>query len=188
VVLYGRMNYSDDIIILKLRYGNQKDEEQALGQIWKQCYGMVRRLVCSNQGREADAKDIYQEVITNLVQKIRSGEFVRTASLKTYNGSVARNLWLKQLRKNTRNTQLGNLKDTLECTTNIEQNIIRKERYEGLHKQISKLPEREREVLKLYYFERKKMSEIANLLELGSEQVAKNIKCKAMKKLKEYMC
>jgi len=182
------MIYTDDIIVLKLLSNNERDESEALKQLRGQCYGAIHRLVCNNQGREVDAEDIYQEVITNLVQKIRSGRFQQTASLKTYNCSVARNLWLKELRKKKRKTELEHLENTLECTTDIEQNMIRQERYAALHRQIDKLPEKERKVLRLFYFERKRMSEIATILSLGSEQVAKNIKCKAMKLLKASMC
>jgi len=182
------MKYTDDIIILKLRSGNHKDEEQALRQIRKECYDMIRRLVCSNQGREADAKDIYQEVITNLVQKIRNGKFVQTAALKTYNFRVAKNLWYKELRKKPRNTPLDTLNQTFECSTNIEQDIIRREREATIHLYLDRLSQKENNVLRLYYFERKKMAEIATILGLKNEQVAKNLKCKAMKKLKKLMC
>jgi len=182
------MYQSDDMIILKLRSGVARDESEALSQIRQQSFGMIRQLICSNQGNLADAEDIYQEVIVNLVQKIRADKFVRTAALKTYNYSVARRLWLKQLRKKGRNTELGNLKDTLQCPNDIEQNMILQERNTALYQYIDQLPDREQNVLRLYYFERKKMSEIANELSLGSEQVAKNIKCQAMKKLKKLMC
>ncbi len=181
------MQHPDDMIIFKLRSGNLREEREALFQIREQSFEMICAWICSNQGRRADAKDIYQEVITNLVQKIRSGEFVQKASLKTYNFSVARNLWLKELRKKTRHTPLDTFGDTFVCTTNLEQNIIRQERQARVHRHLDRLPQREREVLRLYYFERKKMSEIAALMGFKSEQVAKNIKCKAMKRLKVLM-
>ncbi len=182
------MQYSDDMIILKLRSGNLQEERKALLQIREQSFEMICALVCNNHGRRADAKDIYQEVITNLVQKIRSGKFVQKASLKTYNFSVARNLWFKELRKKKRQRPLESFDDTIICTTNIEQDIIRQERAAMIHQHLDKLPQRESEILRLYYFERKKMSEIADLMGFKSEQVAKNVKCKAMKKLKVLMC
>ena len=182
------MQYPDDMIILKLRSGNLSEEREALFQIREQSFEMICTLVCNNQGRRADAKDIYQEVITNLVQKIRSGEFAQKASLKTYNFSVARNLWFKELRKKKRQRPLESFDYTITCTTNIEQDVIRKERAAMIHRHLDRLPQREREVLRLYYFERKKMSEIAALMGFKSEQVAKNTKCKAMKKLKVLMC
>ncbi len=180
------MFQSDNIILLKLRSGVKRDEREALDQIRQQCFGMIRQLICSNQGSLVDAEDIYQEMIINLVQKVRKNDFVLTCTIRTYNYEVARRLWLKQLRKKGRNkTDLDHLQNTLQCPDDIEKNMMRQERYQALHRHIDRLPEREREVLKLYYFERKKMSEIALELNLGSEQVAKNIKCKAMKKLKE---
>lgn len=181
------MQYSDDMIILKLRSGNLREEREALFQIREQSFEMICAWVCNNQGRRADAKDIYQEVITNLVQKIRSGKFAQKASLKTYNFSVARNLWFKELRKKKRQSPLDTFGDTFICTTNIEQDVIRRERDAKVHRHLDRLPQREREVLRLYYFERKKMSEIATLMGFKSEQVAKNIKCKAMKRMKGLM-
>lgn len=182
------MHYPDDMIVLKLLSGNLREERESLLQIREQSFEMICVWVCKNQGRRADAKDIYQEVITNLVQKIRNGKFVQTAALKTYNFSVAKNLWYKELRKKTRNTSLDDLNQTFECSTNIEQDIIRREREAKIHRYLDRLPQKQSNVLRLYYFERKKMSEIAMILGFKNEQVAKNLKCKAMKKLKELMC
>lgn len=182
------MHYPDNMIILKLRSRNLREEREALLQIREQSFEMISVWICKNQGRRADAKDIYQEVITNLVQKIRNGKFVQTAALRTYNFSVAKNLWYKELRKKTRNTSLDALNQTFECSTNIEQDIIRRERETRIHGYLDRLSPKEGNVLRLYYFERKKMSEIAVILGLKNDQIAKNLKCKAMKKLRELMC
>jgi len=159
-----RMYYPDDMIILKLRSGNLREEREALLQIREQSFEMICIWVCKNQGRRADAKDIYQEVITNLVQKVRTGKFVQTAALKTYNFRVAKNLWYKELRKKPRNTPLDTLNQTFECSTNIEQDIIRREREATIHRYLDRLSQKENNVLRL------------------------NLKCKAMKKLKKLMC
>mgnify|MGYP000082089770 FL=1 len=182
------MHYPDNVIISKLCSEALPEEREALLQIREQSFEMICIWVCKNQGKCADAKDIYQEVITNLVQKIRSGKFVQSATLKTYNFSVARNLWYKELRKRKRNTPLDTLNQTFECSTNIEQDVIRREREASIHKHLDRLPQKQANVLRLYYFDRKKMSEIASILGFKNEQVAKNLKCKAMKKLKELMC
>lgn len=66
-------------------------------------YSGIRRFVLFNNGREEDARDIFQDVLLVLYQKIRKDDFVLTCTLGTYIYSIARLLWLKELEKRKRN-------------------------------------------------------------------------------------
>lgn len=179
------MTYTDQDIIQKVRSGNPKKERVALQYVRAQCFSLIWQHVFKNGGSFQDGQDIYAEVETNLLKKARTPDFKLTCALKTYNFKVAKNLWLKRLRKTSRISRIGEWTKLLPANLNIENELIKRELYKRLNEAIDRLPPKEGQVLRLYYFEEKKMTKIAEILGLGSEQVAKNLKCKAMKKLKD---
>src|SRR5919202_6263448 len=63
---------------------------------------MVLHFVTTNSGNEDDAKDIYQEALVVLYEKVKSGSLELHCQLKTYLYSVGRRLWLKQLAQRSR--------------------------------------------------------------------------------------
>jgi DNA-directed RNA polymerase specialized sigma24 family protein len=59
---------------------------------------MILQLVINNNGDEDEAKDIYQEAIIVLYNKVKRGDFELSSKLKTYIYSICRRLWLKRLK------------------------------------------------------------------------------------------
>lgn len=181
------MRHSDHILILKIRCGKPREANEALRQIREQSFDMICAWICRNNGRRADAQDIFQDVCINLVENIRNNKYQHKAKLTTYNFRVAQNLWFKKLRKSGRNVPIDTFADVFESSINIEEDFIIKERNAILRKYLGRLSSREQEILQLHCFERQKMSKIATIMGFKSEQTAKNFKCKAMKKLKELV-
>lgn len=68
-----------------------------------------------------------------------------------------------------------------------DMNRIQRRRYEKLMEVWDRLSEKDRRLLTLYYWEDKPMEEVAALLGLKNDKVAKNYKARAMKMLKEMM-
>lgn len=180
------MHYSDHILILKIGSGKRREENAALRQIREQSFEMICIWICRNNGERVDAEDIFQEVCINLVEKIRHNKYEHRAKLTTYNFKVAQNLWYKKLRK-LGHASLDLPYHNLESDINMEQDLIINNCNTTLYGYINQLPKNERAVIRLYYFEGKKMAEIAPILGFKSAQVAKNVKCKAVKKLSVLM-
>ena len=87
---------TDDILLEQL-----KTEDNASFQLlYKFYFPSVASYVKQNMGNNDDAKDIFQEAIIVLLQKVRQPNFVLTSTLKTYLYAIAKNLWLKRLRNN----------------------------------------------------------------------------------------
>ena len=63
---------------------------------------MVLQFILNNNGNEDDAKDVYQEGIIVLYNKIKGGDFELSSKLKTYIYSVCRRIWLKKLSQQSR--------------------------------------------------------------------------------------
>jgi RNA polymerase sigma factor (sigma-70 family) len=87
---------------------NQSDQETFLGLkskdnyayeiLYKFYYPSVRNFILKNNGNEDDAKDIFQETIIVLLEKVPKDDFNLTSSLKTFIFAISSNLWLKRLR------------------------------------------------------------------------------------------
>jgi RNA polymerase sigma factor (sigma-70 family) len=89
------LRYSDE----ELLKGLVARDETVLKELYKTYFPGTRRFIMSNQGREEDAYDLFQEALMVLFQKARVQEFKLTCSFGTYLYSVVRFLWLKELEK-----------------------------------------------------------------------------------------
>src|SRR5688572_1200580 len=78
----------------------EKGDNAAIELLYKSCFPAVDFYVRKNKGTAEDARDIFQEAVVILLNKIRLPGFELTASLKTYLYAISKNLWLKQLRGN----------------------------------------------------------------------------------------
>ncbi|WP_420150658.1 RNA polymerase sigma factor [Spirosoma sp.] len=89
---------TDDELLTGLADGS----DDALAQLYRRYFPMVLHFVTTNSGSEDDAKDIYQETLIVLYEKVRSGSLELHCQLKTYLYSIGRRLWLKQLTQRSR--------------------------------------------------------------------------------------
>lgn len=89
---------TDDELLAGLANGS----DEVLNQLYRRYFPMVLHFITTNNGSEDDAKDIYQEAIVVLYEKVRGGSLELYCQLKTYIYSVSRRLWLKQLAQRNR--------------------------------------------------------------------------------------
>jgi RNA polymerase sigma factor (sigma-70 family) len=90
--------YFDELIIAEIR----KKNEVALQELYKMHYPMVVHLVCTNNGTEQEAKDVYQDAMIAFYDRVQQPDFVLTCKIKTYVYAVSRRLWLKRLTQKKR--------------------------------------------------------------------------------------
>jgi RNA polymerase sigma factor (sigma-70 family) len=67
--------------------------------IYKTCYDPVRILILENKGNEDDARDIFQEALFAIYQKITLQNLQLNCNFSTYLYSVCRFLWIRELTK-----------------------------------------------------------------------------------------
>ena len=58
-----------------LLQGLAKNDKKAIETIYKENYNLVQALVINNSGTSEDAKDIFQEAMIVLYEKVQSGTF-----------------------------------------------------------------------------------------------------------------
>ena len=99
-----------------LLQGLARSDKKAIEIIYRENYNMVQSLIINNSGSPDDAKDIFQEAMIVLYEKVRSGTFELNCLIKTYVYSVSRRLWLKRLQQMNRFGEWKKFKQALHET------------------------------------------------------------------------
>lgn len=147
---------------------------------------MVVNLICTNNGSEQEAKDVYQEAVLAFYQKVQQPEFVLTCKIKTYLYAVCRRLWLKRLAEKKRFH--GNIEES-ESFLGIEEemaDIVEKEkRFDTMSRAMEGLGEPCLSIIKDFYIHDLSMEVIGGKFGYTNADNAKNQKYKCLQRLKK---
>src|SRR5437879_11837482 len=109
-------------------------------------FAMVLQLIINNSGTPDDAKDIYQEAIIVLYNKIKKGDFELNSKLKTFIYSVCRRLWLKRLNQMNRyGGDIHDFQEHLPVEDEVEQHSERDLQFTKMQSAMQLLGERSEE-------------------------------------------
>lgn len=166
--------------------GLAASDKKAVEAIYQDNYNMVQSLIINNNGSSDDAKDIFQEAMIVLYEKVRSGSFELNCQIKTYLYSVCRRLWLKRLQQlNRYAAPLGDTESIVPVEDEIEGHEQRNAEFEMMEKAISSLGEPCKSLLEAYYLQKQNMQVIAASFGYTNADNAKNQKYKCLMRLKK---
>lgn len=146
---------------------------------------MVQSLILNNNGTAEDAKDLFQEAMVVLYEKVRAGNFELHCQIKTYLYSVSRRLWLKRLQQMNRFTEIPSGEELVPVEEELEHHAQRNQEFEMMEKAIGSLGEPCRSLLEAYYLQQRNMQEIAADFGYTNADNAKNQKYKCLMRLKK---
>ena len=149
---------------------------------------MIFNLVTANSGTYDEAKDIMQEGVIAVYNRLNDSSMSPlTCSLSTYLYSVCKNIWLNELRKKGKSTILIdteiNIKD-LADSQEIEILLEKEQKIVSLEKGLEQLGDTCKNLLKLFYYQRKSLEEIISVVGLSNTNAAKTKKYKCIQQLK----
>ncbi|MBC8343700.1 MAG: sigma-70 family RNA polymerase sigma factor [Bacteroidetes bacterium] len=180
----AKKSYFSDEDIIK---GILNNENWSLNVLYKVHYAMIFNLIVNNNGSSQEAKDIYQESIIIFYNNIRSSDFKLDCKIKTYLYSVARRLWLNELKYKYK--IVGNLNDfeeVIEFDKSDLDNLVENERkLKLMNTCLAELGEPCNTILREFYMNKVSMSEIAKLMGYTNSDNAKNQKYKCLQRLKK---
>ena len=174
----------------ELLEGLANGSDEVLTQLYRRHFPMVLHFVTTNSGSEDEAKDVYQESLIILYEKVRGGSFELQCQLKTYIYSVGRRLWLKQLAHKSRfvvndtetlasdRVAAGQLSDDL---TDHEE---RDRQFDLMAESLDRLGEPCRTLLEDFYIRHLTMQEITEKFGYTNADNAKTQKYKCLVRLK----
>ena len=147
---------------------------------------MVLQLILTNNGDEDEAKDIFQESIIVLYNKIKSGNFELNSKLKTFIYSVSRRLWLKRLSLKSRNSSnIKDFEDVIPVESDLEQHIEKDIQFSRMEKALGELGEPCKTIIEDFYINHRSMQEICEKFGYTNADNAKNQKYKCLQRLKK---
>jgi len=185
--------YPNRINLLKAEHNEQallkglaQNDSRAVEALYKSHFSMIQHFVTNNNGSFDDARDIFQEAMITLYEKVQLDNFALTCQIKTYLFSICKNLWLKRLQ------QMGKYSAPLsaqEETISVEEDLDRFEKKDAafaiMDRALNSLGEPCKSLLEGYYLNKKGMQELANQFGYTNADNAKNQKYKCLMRLKK---
>lgn len=178
---------SDEAIIHQLESTDSMENDKALTYLYERMYGLVKRFILKNNGAELDADDIFQEGLLAFYKLAKRGKLHAQINVEAYLYSICRNMWLKQLKKNSLEIPIAEEMTAIPIEESIIKQMMNEERKELVEKLLQQLGEKCRIILRYFYYERMSMKEVSKKMNYANEQVAKNKKSSCMKKLRSMI-
>lgn len=167
----------------ELLQGLADGSDSALQQLYRQYFPMVLHFVTSNSGSEDDAKDIYQEALIVVYEKVRAGSLELQCQLKTYLYSVGRRLWLKQLAQRGR-YMVSDTEQSVRVDDDMTDHEERDRQFELMAESLDRLGEPCRTLLDDFYIRHLSMQAITDKFGYTNSDNAKTQKYKCLMRLK----
>ena len=159
---------------------------QSIKAIYNSCYPVIKSLVFRNNGSEFEAKDIFQESLILLFEKLNQPDFRLSCSIKTFLYAVSKRLWLKKW-----NEQKTKVYDTqfetepADMESLIQKNEDQDKAIRKMMTSIEALGEPCAAILKDFYLKDLSMNDIAVKFGYTNSENAKNQKYKCLQRLKK---
>jgi RNA polymerase sigma factor (sigma-70 family) len=171
---------------IALLQGLAKDDKKAVETIYKQNYNTIQALIINNNGTADDAKDVFQEAMIVLYQKVKTGSFELNCQIKTYLYSVCRRLWLKRLlQQNKFLSSNDSHEEIVIIDEDVEEHEKRDVEFTMMEKAMNSLGEPCKSLLEAFYLQKRQMQDIASSFGYTNADNAKNQKYKCLMRLKK---
>ena len=182
-------NYTPEILIEAFK----RNEPAVLKEVYVSNYPKIEILVLNNNGSKDQAKDLYQEAFLAVWQNIKQNKFLpkTNSSINAYLYTIAKNKWMDYLRSNGYKktimaSELNYFEPAEEENNGIDDDILKDKRLEDVMLAFKDLGQACKNVLRMFYFEKKSMNLIADELQIDSGSV-RNKKYRCMQRLKEVV-
>lgn len=173
---------ADQVIIAGIASG----DTNALETLYRDFFPMVLNMVVQNNGTTEEAKDVFQEAVIVLHDRIKCGGFELSSKLKTYIYAVCRRLWLKQLSDRRWTFQdVSNYEEIIPVDDDIATHEEKDRQLSLMEQALDKLGEPCRSIIQDFYILNQSMREICEKFGYTNTDNAKSQKYKCLQRLKK---
>lgn len=172
---------------IELLQAIRKGENGALRMVYQQNFGVIARFVVNNNGTEQEAKDIYQEAVIVLYERLKDINFSLQCKIVTFLYSVSRRLWLKKLNEKSKyQGKIEDLEEFIQFEKEEENGMEECDRqFAAMKHSMDELGEPCSTVLKDFYIHQLTMQQICEKMGYTNADNAKNQKYKCLMRLKK---
>lgn len=169
-----------------LLQGLAASDKKAVETIYRENYLTIQSFILKNNGYPDDARDIFQEAMIVLYEKVSAGGFELTCQIRTYLYSVCRRLWLKRLQQMQRyNPAAESIGEIVPVEEELDAHEKRNADLALMENALGKIGEPCKSLLEAYYLQKKSMPEIAEFFGYTNADNAKTQKYKCLVRLKK---
>jgi RNA polymerase sigma factor (sigma-70 family) len=166
--------------------GLAQNDSKAVEALYKSHFTMIQHFVLNNNGSFDDARDLFQEAMITLYEKVQSDSFVLSCQIKTYLFSICKNLWLKRLKQMGKySAPLSTEEESIAVDTDLEEFQKKDAAFSIMNRALNSLGEPCKSLLEGYYLNKKGMQELADDFGYTNADNAKNQKYKCLMRLKK---
>lgn len=185
--------YPNRINLLKAELNEQallkglaENDSKAVEALYKSHFSMIQHFVANNNGSFDDARDIFQEAMIALYEKVQLEHFTLSCQIKTYLFSICKNLWLKRLQQMGKySTPLSAQEESISVEEDLDQFEKKDAAFAIMDRALNSLGEPCKSLLEGYYLNKKGMQELASQFGYTNADNAKNQKYKCLMRLKK---
>ena len=169
--------------LLKGLAGN---DSKAVETLYKSHFSSIQHFVLNNNGSFDDARDVFQEAMIALYEKVQLDSFVLTCQIKTYLFSICKHLWLKRLQQMGKySSPLSENEESISIELDMGQIEKKDAAFAIMDRALNSLGEPCKSLLEGYYLNKKGMQELASQFGYTNADNAKNQKYKCLMRLKK---
>src|SRR5579872_5666753 len=145
--------YTDAELIAAI--GDVKELNKAILFLYQQYSGITSSFIIGYGGSRQDAEDVFQDTVVSFIEIVKKGKYRMEASIKTFLVSVAKNIWLNEVKKRERSGQRNKLFESNRDQTeaDVSDHISDLEKKRQLRDLVYQLGEPCRKILLLFYYE-----------------------------------
>ncbi|TJZ52492.1 sigma-70 family RNA polymerase sigma factor [Sphingobacterium olei] len=177
-----------EISDLEIIEGVAKGESKAINTIYAHFFPSVARMIINNNGSNEEAKDIFQEAVMVLYDRVTRQDFELKSKLKTFLYAVSRRLWLKQLNRkgaSTNTSDISDYEDILHVEEDIERHVDIETKFTQMESSLEQLGEPCKTILNDFYIANLSMQAICEKFGYTNTDNAKTQKYKCLQRLKK---
>lgn len=148
-------------------------------------YDTIKSYVLSNSGAEEDARDVFQDALIILCERVSKRDFQLEGSLKNYLFGVCRYRWFAVLRDRKKSATLHEPVLASSEMAAVDEHLEREARFTALEQAMKGLGNECKKLLQWFYFKKTSLKEIGKRLGLSSENAAKTRKFRCLEQARK---
>jgi len=178
--------FQHNVLLDRIRQG----DNQAVKELHKMAFIYCTTFIIKNQGTQEDAKEVFQESMIILLQKLEDSNFKINCNVRSFLYSICRNLWLSERRKRGKMTPIideeGKEIVMIDDTRELEEKIEQENKLVHIFDKLKEASEECQKIIELTFFKKLSTQEIASSMDYSLSFV-KNKRSRCIKGLRKKL-
>ena len=164
------MEYSDNEILKAIK---TQQDDKVLNNLYGCVLPKVKRYICSNNGNEEEAYDIFQDAVLIFYKQVALNKFNSEFKIENFLFSISKNLWINYVKRKQKMVTTDFQGFDTENSENVLNDILSNEKLALAQKVFHSLDEKCKELLNYVFYQELSMEDICERMNFQSISAAK---------------